>query len=371
MNTERLTLAIHSSEKAKILKDVLLAHGIAVFLEQLNNLDSHSGDPDRYYVKIRACDLTDALAIIEENRLFNYKDQRTITIDDRRKRILVAVDFSDYSLKACQVAFSIAQEINAKVKILHVYHNIYFPSHIPFADELKDNSDDGLLNKSRKNMLDLCIEIDKKIANKEWSSVNYSYSLREGIVDEEIELFIEEYKPILLVLGTKGRDNNQTSILGNVTADVIEIVNTPVLAISQNSPINSISDIKHIAFLTSLQSQDINSFNTLVNNFMPKQNIKVSLLHLHIHDKEINKWNDNELQSVSEYLKKAYPQINISYKLINVPDISYINEYIEKENITVICLTTRKRNLLQRIFAPSFSRKMLVESDKTLLVLRG
>lgn len=372
MNNELLTLAIHTVEKANILKQILEKNGITVFLEEIKHTPAGLDLSDRYYVKVRNGDLLKALDIIEENRLFNYSDKRTQVIDDGRRRILVAVDFSDYSLKACQIAFGMAKEVNAKVKILHVYHNIYYPSHLPFADSLKENPDEGLLNKTRKQMLDLCVEIDNRIAEKKWDSVNYSYSLREGVVEEEIESFVNEYKPFLLVLGTKGKDNNQSSILGNVTADVIEMVNIPVLAIPESSPINSAKDIKHVVFLTSLQSRDLNSFNTLVNNFITYKDIKITLMHVNITNKEDQKWIEAELQNIGKHFKEIYPQLNIAYKLIDSPDIPQaVNEYVKKENIAVICLNTRKRNLLERIFAPSISRKVLIDSDKAILVLRG
>lgn len=373
MNDELLTLAIHTVDKAKILKSVLESYRITVFLEKVEHPLTGLSVSESYYVKVRNIDLSKSLTIIEENRLFNYEDKSTQAIDDGRRRILVAVDFSDYSLKACQIAFSIAKEVNAKVKILHVYHNIYYPSHIPFADSLKEIPNEGLLNKSRKQMLELCVEIDNKIAEEKWDSINYSYSLREGGVEEEIESFVKEYKPFLLILGTKGENKNQSSILGNVTADVIEMVNIPVLAIPESSPINSAKDIKHIVFLTSLLSRDVNSFNTLVNNFISYQDIKITLMHINISaNKESDTWAERALQNVCKHFREEYPQLSIDYKLIDSPDISQaVNDYVEKENITVICMNTRKRNLFERIFSPSVSRKVLVESNKTILVLRG
>ena len=296
MKNDLLTLAIHTVPKANILKQILEDSGITVFLENFEHSDNELCSGNRRFVKIKSNDLTKALAIIEENRLFSYNDKQTQAIDDGRRRILVAVDFSAYSLKACQIAFSIAKEVNAKVKILHVYHNIYYPSHLPFADSLKKNPDEGLLNKTRRQMLSLCLDIDGKIAEKKWDSINYSYSLREGLVEEEIESFVHEYKPFLLVLGTKGENNNQSSILGSVT----------------------------------------------------------------------------QLQNIGEHFKGIYPQLNITYKLIDSTDIvQSVNEYVEKENVTIICLNTRKRNLLERIFLPSVSRKVLIDSDKAILVLRG
>lgn len=373
MDNKLVTLAIHSFEKATILKNILESNGIIVYLEKVEEAITASPVPVGFYVKINTSDLSKSLSIIEEHKLFSYDNKDTYKIDDGRKRILVAVDFSSYSMKACQVAFNLAKEVNAKVKILHIYYNLYFPSHIPFADQLKDENDESLLDKSRRQMLNFCFEIDKKISEGEWPSVNYSYSLREGLVDEEIENFSLEYKPSLLVLGTKGKDNNESSILGNVTADVIEIVNVPVLAVPESSPINSISDIKHIVFLTNLQSRDLESFNTLVEIATLYTDIKITLLHINRINGKGDRWTEAELAGMKEYFKKMYPQLNIEYKLIDSPDIpGAVRNYVEHENVTIVCMNTRRRNFLGRIFSPSISRKVLsTTSDKAILVLRG
>lgn len=371
MNDTFLTLAIHTLEKATKLKNLLEGSGIEVTLDRIENQAIGLTFPEGYAVKLKPGDLSRALAIMEAS-LSKENDKKAPSVDDGRRRILVAVDFSSYSLKACQVAFDIAKETNAKIKILHVYHHIYFPSHIPFSESLKEYPDEGLLDKTRKQMLNLCMEIDQRITQKEWPSVNYSYSLREGEVEEEIESFIREYQPALLIVGTKGKDNKPSSLLGNVTADLIEILDIPVLAIPENASIQSIKDVRHLAFLTSLQSRDINSFNTLVKEFIQYRELRITLMHVNIKNKEGEKWTETELQRLSTNFNQLYPQLNITYKLIDSPDIpqSVIDE-VEKEGVNIICLNTRKRNLLARIFLPSVSRKMLALSNRMILVLRG
>jgi len=365
MDKEFLILAIHTPMKANVLKSILESKDIEVRLRKVNN------DADSLYVEVKGSDLSKSLAIIEANKLFSYDDKSTYKIDDGRQRILVAVDFSSYSEKACQIAFNIAKETNAKIKILHVYHDIYFPSHIPFADTLKDTPEEGLLDKARRKMLDLCMDIDKKINEGELPSVNYSYSLREGTVEEEIDSFVKEYKPSLLILGTRGKHNNQGSILGSVTADVIETTNIPILAVPENSPINKTSDIKHIAFLTNLQNRDLSSFQLLVGAFSRNSDVKITFVHINDMDKKGNEWTDTELMEISCNFKKQYPQVNVSYKLINSPDIEFaLNTFIKEEKVDIISLTTRKRNIFTRIFSPSVSRKILLNNNIALFVFR-
>lgn len=367
MNNEFITLAIHTYEKANVLKSILEQNRIEVRLKKVGD------NAGSYYIEIKSSDLAEALSIIEANRLFRYDDEATYRIDDGRQRILVAVDFSPYSLKACQVAFNIAKEINAKVKMLHVYQDMYFPSHIPFADSMKETPDEeGLLDKSRRKMLRLCVDIDKKIGDGEWPSVNYSYSLREGTVEEEIDNFAKEYKPTLLVIGTKGKDNNERDILGSVAADVIEVTNVPVLAVPESSPINKVSDIKHIAFLTNLQNRDLSSFDALVKAFGVSEDVKITFVHINKNDKKSHVWTEQELIEISHNFSRQYAQKNVTYKLIDAPEMDVaINEFIKAEKVNIVSLTTRKRSIWGRIFAPSVSRKILGNSEVALFVFRG
>lgn len=364
-----ITIAVHKKEKAHILEKTLLEQGIEAFLEDIVDEDTES--VSGIAVRVRARDLGKALTAIESSQLFRY-DDHPYKMDDGSKKILVSVDFSDYSMKACQVAFNIAKEIGAKVKILHVYHNFYYPSSFPFADTLKSTPDEGMLRKARKQMLDLCVDIEDNISNGLFPSVNYSYSLREGLVEEEIELFVKEYKPTLIVAGTKGKDNNKTHLLGSVTADIIEMTNVPVLALPENSPLDKPENIKHIAFLTNLQSRDMASFDMLVKLLKSYTDIRITLIHINRINKKGDRLPEEQLAQMKAHFESQYPQFNIGYQLIENSDLPLaINEYAMKEGVTLICLNTRKRNLFGRMFWPSLSRKVLFKSNVALLVLRG
>lgn len=371
MEDKIITLAIHTKEKAFKLKEVLESRNIPVYLEELSQND-HVGDTAKgYAVKIKESQISKALTIIEENKLFSYNDMQTLKMDDGRKRILVAVDFSTYSMKACQTAFSIAKELDAKVKILHVYNNIYFPTQIPFADALKNDGDVSILDKSRKQMLDLCVEIDKNIEAGKFPSVNYSYSLREGIVEEEIESFIEEYKPMLLVLGKRGTNDNRTNILGSVTADIIEMTDIPVLAIPENSSFEGAKDVRHIAFFTNIHRRDIYSFDYLVNHLLPYKGLKITLVHI-ITDARNGKWSESDLLKLQESFTQKYSDMNIGYKLINETDfVQGIKDFIETEKVDIVAVNTQRRSLWGRMFLPSNSRKILASLNVVLLTLRG
>ncbi|MBP1618719.1 MAG: putative universal stress protein UspA [Bacteroidetes bacterium] len=372
MTDRFITLAIHKIEKASILRQLLGDNDIAAVLEPLGD-STNTQNINGYVVKVRQKDLYRAFQLIEEHNLFNYSDKLTHKIDDGRKRILVAVDFSKQSLQACHTAFDIASKVDAKVKILNVFHNLYFPTTIPFSDSLKEPGEPSILDRSRKQMLDLCHEIDADIASGDLSSVNYSYSLREGSVADEINDFVTEYQPILLIMGTKGAGDNRADPLGNIAASVIEITNVPVLAISQDDTIKTLSDINHIVFLTNLNKRDFLSFDFLASILNQYTQAKITLLHIDGTDQNSQQRKEAEMAEMKKLLSLKYPKFEIAATMLEPDENMYekINNFLTQEKVNVVCLNTRRRNLFGRMFAPSMSRKVIANSQVSILVLRG
>jgi len=372
MEGKLVTLAIHTPEKALILKTVLESEGITVSIEDVNNDHPHSSPGVR--VRIKEADLPKALNVVENRHLFSYDEPETYRTDDGRKRILVPVDFSDYSLKACRIAFNLAKVLNAKVKILHVYFNPYYPTALPMAEVFayqakEDGSFQNIIEKVRADIKKLCNVIDEKIANGEFPPINYSYVLREGLPEEEIVAFTKEYKPSIIAMGTRGKDQKDADLIGSVTAEVIEMTQIPLLAIPENTPFYDISQIKNVAFLTNFSQRDLVSFDFMMR-FLKDYKIKVHITH--IANKKRDKWDEIKMEGIKAYFKKQYPAVETDYTLIDSDDmLKSLDAYVKKAEVDIIALTTAKRNIFARMFSPSVSRRMLFHSDTPLLVLRG
>ena len=372
MDGNLVTLAIHTPEKAQILKKVLENEGVFVLIEDVNNdhIDSSTG----VRIKIKESDLPKALNVVENRHLFSYNEPETYRTDDGRKRILVPVDFSEYSLKACRIAFNTAKEINAKVKILHVYFNPYYPTALPMSEVFayqgkEEGAFQNIIDKVRADIKKLCNIIDEKIATGEFPAVNYSYVLREGLPEEEIVTFSKEYKPAIIVMGTRGKDQKDADLIGSVTAEVIEMTQIPLLAIPENTHFYDINQIKHVAFLTNFSQRDIKSFEAMMH-FLSRYKIKIHLVHYS--SKKNDKWDEIKMEGIKAYFDKKYPEIDSDYTLLeNVDFVKEVDAFVKKLNIDIIALTTAKRNIFSRMFLPSVSRKMLFYSDTPILVLRG
>lgn len=369
MEDKLVTLAIHTFEKAQILKTMLETEGIEVYIHNVNQIQPVVSAGVR--VRIKESDLPHALRIIEDSKWL--EEPKEETVNDPTKKILIPIDFSDYSIKACELGINYAHKVGAEVMIMHAYFTPYFPSAIPMGDTLayqvnEEESAHNLLKRVQIDIENICTLINRKMAAGELPKVKYDYILREGLPEEEIIAYSKEYRPMLIVMGTRGKSQKDMDLIGSVTGEVIEVNKVPVFAIPENVPFNDLSAAKNIAFATSFNQRDLVAFD----EFM--ELVKDYDCHIHLFNISTskNEWNEIRLTGIKEYFKKQYPQANITHTVLADGDLLLaIEKFVRDEQIDIIALSTYRRNILARMFNPSIARKMLFHTDTPLLVMHS
>lgn len=370
MEDKLVTLAIHTFEKAQILKTMLETEGIEVYIHNVNQIQPVVSAGVR--VRIKESDLPHALRIIEDSKWLNEDADEETTVP-QVKKVLIPVDFSDYSIKACELGINYAHHAGAEVMIMHAYFSPYFPSAIPMGDTLayqvnEEESVQNVLKRVQIDMENICTMINRKIESGELPRVKYNYVLREGLPEEEILAYSKEYHPTLIVMGTRGKSQKDMDLIGSVTGEVIEVNKVPVLAIPENIRFNDLSEAKNIAFATSFNQRDLVAFDAFM------EIIKGYDLNIHLFNISTSKdeWNEIRLTGVNEYFKKQYPDANISHTVLADGDLLLaIEKFVRDEKIDAIGLSTYRRNILARMFNPSIARKMLFHTDTPLLVMHA
>ena len=192
--------------------------------------------------------------------------------------------------------------------------------------------------------------------------------LREGIPEEEILRYAKEYRPVIIIMGTRGKNQKDIDLIGSVTAEVIERSRVPVLAIPENTPFIQFSEVKRVAFITNFDQRDLIAFDSQINSLKPFH-FSISLIHL---TDVSNTWNEIKLGGIKEYFQKQYPQLEIYYDVVKNDDLlNSLDNYIKTNHIGIIALTSYKRNIFSRLFNPGIARKMIFHSDTPLLVICG
>ncbi len=373
METDKLvTLAILTYAKAQILKNVLENEGIETYIHNVNQIQPIISSGVR--LRIKESDLPRALKITESSVWLaeDVVGDKVPSIEqEKQNKVLIPVDFSTYSIKACEFGFNFASHFNSEVVLLHVYFSPIYASSLPYGDVFSYSVTDeenlkSVLQKVHTDLNSLSDRIQKKIDSNELPAVKFSCILREGIPEEEILRYTKEQKPKIIIMGTRGKSQKDLDLIGSVTAEVIERSKTNVLAIPENTLLKNFSQAKKVAFLTNFDQRDLLAFDSFIKDL---DSFKFSIDLIHLSDSK-DTWNEIKLAGIQEYFHKQYPHIDIQYNIVLIGDfLSSLDHYINENHIDILTLTTYKRNLFFRMFNPSIARKMIFHSDTPLFVI--
>lgn len=375
MKTKDLTfvLTVLPLEKAQMLQALLSGVGVNAILDKSNAFQPLFSPG--IAVKIHRNDIAAILQLLEREP--GYESIFQINKEELQlpTTIFVPVDFSEYSMKACKFAFDMAYRQHSVVKLLHAYFTPYFPTAFPDADTLNAEVEDGeiareLSERVNKQVNKFTSELRRKILAGELPAVPFDFIIREGIPEEEISRWSRQNKPELIVMGTRGKDQKEVDLIGSVTAEVIDSSIVPIFAIPENTHVKTMADIKRLAFVTNFDQRDLLGFQKLMDleGFKDKQ---ISFIYLTNKKHDVAK-DEVILRSIMSYFEKNYPNLNATFGKIDEGELlSNTDDFIRKDHIDVLVLTTHKRNIFARLFNPSIAHKVVFHSDTPLLVIRN
>ncbi|MDO5663641.1 MAG: universal stress protein [Bacteroidia bacterium] len=373
MEQKLVTVAIHSYEKAVILKSILESEGIPAVIHGVSIIQPSV--PGNVRVRINESDLPRALTIIEQvDFTSNVESLDDLDKVKGKNEVLIPVDFSNYTMKTCEFGFNLAFDTGCDVKLIHAFFTPYYPMAIPFGDSFAVQSTDKDLYKDIKTKMELEMDalvkkINDRIANKEFPDVKFTHVLMEGLPEEEITSYSKKQRPRAIVMGTRGSNAKDLDLIGSVTAEVIDGSRTPIFAIPENSKDQDISQMKSILFLTNFREREFKAFDIMMS-FIKPYPIKIYLAHM---AKKEDVWDEIKLSGTQKYLEEQYPDLDIDYKVIDrdKPLELILDEFVKENKIDMIAMSSSRRGLFARIFNPGIARRMLFHSDTPLLVIKG
>ena len=132
------------------------------------------------------------------------------------EKILVAVDGSDPSSRAVELASSIAQRFGASLLVLHVIRNMQLPKGLREMAEAEKL--DGRLN-VLKRAADWIIDEARKAADSKGVK-DVRSEIYAGDPGHRIIRFAEDNNVELIVMGTRGLGQVESMLLGSVSRKV-------------------------------------------------------------------------------------------------------------------------------------------------------
>jgi nucleotide-binding universal stress UspA family protein len=147
------------------------------------------------------------------------------------KKILVAVDFSDYSLPTLRYALSLAEEINAEVAVVNVINERDINAVRSAMQYVPNLSMDEYIQGQKSERSE---RMDALIKETGCGHVKVESIFRMGVVEYELLEAVAETKADLVLMGTKGRGNLANAVFGSVAEKMFR--RCPVSVLSVRGP---------------------------------------------------------------------------------------------------------------------------------------
>lgn len=268
------------------------------------------------------------------------------------KTLLVPTDFSKNAQNALKYAVALAKKEKAKIILVHAYHQSLSAASvesIEYANEMIDE----LEKFSNKKLEQICNKIIKP------EKVAFAFFSKYGLATDVIEEIVKEKKIDFVIMGTKGSTALENVVLGSVTAKIIGNLTCPVIAIPEKAKFDG---IKKITFATDYNNADILELKILVNIAKP---LKAQINLLHISTGEYSLAEEQAL--LEKYVKLITSKIsynNFSFQLLIGEQIQKtLQEYINKKSTSILAISTKKRNLIEKLFGKSLTKKLSYHSN--------
>jgi nucleotide-binding universal stress UspA family protein len=145
------------------------------------------------------------------------------------QRLLVAIDGTDTSSRACAEAIRLAADQKARLRVLHVISYAYVNAIVgvaPSGELMRRMRSDGeeLLRAAEKPARDAGLEVEPRLLE------HHSTQIGEGILEDA-----QSWQADLIVMGTHGRRGFARAVLGSDAEFVARHALVPVLLVRKSS----------------------------------------------------------------------------------------------------------------------------------------
>ncbi|MBN1950430.1 MAG: universal stress protein [Bacteroidales bacterium] len=289
-------------------------------------------------------------------------------------KILVPVDYSECSLLASRYACKLARLSGAEVLFFHAFYSpaydlIELTGNKNTQKKLREEVTQKLLTSELPRMTEFRKKLSDYPESRNLNSDRTLSKISPGLASSEIQKQAQEYKPDLIVMGTRGKDKRQNSILGSITEIIIKKIRLPVLAVPENYTFLGPGNLNNILYLTDYDESDFISIRKLIGF---ASLMKLTIFCLHVGPKA-DKWEKMKMRGLKEYFASNYDDINVECEVMeqHANLLSSIDEYIREKEVNIISITTRKRNIIEKYFKPSITKRLFYHSNVPLLVFHS
>ena len=352
-----ITLAIHSYEKASVLKAQLQKAGIEPVIQEINLEQAEVAVGVR--VRIRQADLPLALQVVENPESLSYFKKSKRKSD---QEILIRVEPNANAINLCRFGIVWAAELHYKVVLMLTYYDDLFETDIRHRDTHNPIEYRRRLERDAKAFIKrLSDRISKMMLKGELPQVEYRTIVAEGVPEDVVIEFGREIKTPLAIMGTRSKDQKEQELIGSVTAEVMDAGSFPVFALPENSELAGLAEVKRVLYFSNMTQQDLLSFDLMARLIGSKRPLGLTL----VPTKSVA---EAVMKSHLLYFAEHYPAYGVvPHDISDRKFLDNLNTFIKDNAIDLIVIPNKKRSIFSRFFNTSMAHRLLYLSDTPIL----
>ena len=267
-------------------------------------------------------------------------------------KLLIPIDFSEYSENAIRYACQIAAVNGQSIDLVHV-----FSWH---SNSYLNNQEDATLNDPRVPEAEEQMERTVNWLKQEFPGISTHALFRNGNLYEEIKSLTNQTSYDAVVMGTDGASGLEALFIGSNTYDTILNTTTPVLAIPTSS---KKFDKKHVGLLCNFKEAELSALEQA--RPLLSDDYHLILIHVNLNDRAINEL-DNEFKLWIERIESEIGLSDISYVIKpqtlfahqkeSLPDA--ITAALIDEHVDFLVITKSRKNIFRKLIQPNVVKQL-------------
>lgn len=280
-------------------------------------------------------------------------------------KLLVPVDFSDYSKNALEYAVVLAKKLGASITVFHSYYIATPPEYGTLSTYMNMAIEDE--KKRSEEEIQALIKDYENHQYEDGAKIQINSIVKMGLPTEDIVDIVKEHQFDMVVMGTKGATGLDRILFGSVTGNVIEegSIKCPILAVPKGATYRGIS---HILLGLDYEEDDVLVIDDLLE-FAGYFDAKLTCLH--VSTEEDLEASDRLEKEILEDTYWFTPYSKIKFELMKNESVkSGIEDYVKENKVDLVAVQPRKRNFLENLFHKSVSQNLHTYAGVPVLVIK-
>jgi nucleotide-binding universal stress UspA family protein len=275
------------------------------------------------------------------------------------KTILFPTDFSDQACQALEYTLVLAEKMQARILLLHVFWTPIRDADTPHEIRAKELQFQNTAHRKYEELMKSVRELGK--------NTPVEYHVRNGYLVQEIAAMSKVCRVDLVVMATQGASGLNEITGSSTAAELIEKTHCPVWILPENSPRKA---IQQIAVAVNYHDSDVFMLEELVS-LAALFDAQLTLLHVVEEDQDLE-MQEVRLLKLQKKVGSLTGYGKISQHLLEGSALlEVLNNYLEKNSIDLLVMASREKHLPAQKFSQSKTKQMAYLTRTPLLAFHA